>query len=478
MNYEELIRKVKTYNKRDYNIVEKAYKYAKKYHGNQTRLSGESYITHPVSVAYILASLKADSSTICAALLHDIIEDTEVTYDDVVKNFNKDVADLVDGVTKLSSINFNSKAEVNADYQRRLIINLYKDPRILIIKLADRLHNMRTLEFKEPEKQKRIALETLDIYVPMAHYLGIYVIKNELENLSFKYLKPNECNELINKLRNIRNENLKLLNKMIINLKNELNKHEIKATLSIYLKDEYSVYKKLNLKNTIDNIHDLIGIKVITSNVKDCYLALMCIHSLNKPFTNKFKDYIMNPKSNRYQALHTTVFTENNRLVQYQIRTKEMEKIANYGVAYHWLKDGNNAKKVMVEQMSKQNDLISIINEIDSTITDNIEFVNTIKSQLFSSTVYVRTTKGDTIELPIGSTPIDFAYKIHSDIGNTMIAAIVNDNVVPFDYKLSSGDRIRIITDINAKVDRTDWINKAVTLHAKREIQDFIKGKE
>ena len=472
---ESLKKKVNTYAKKDWSKIEKAYNYAFKYHAGQKRESGEDYIIHPLTVAYILSGMHADGSTICAALLHDIIEDTKVTYDDIVKEFGDEIAHLVEGVTKLTHLNFNNQDEFLAMNLRRLIVSIKDDARIIIIKLVDRLHNMRTIEYKKSDRQKAIALQTIEIYVPLAYYIGAYKIKDELENLSFMYLKPDTYAELDKKLNKVHNENKKMLNKMVSDVKKSLNAEGIKCNLEIHFKDVYSVYKKMITSSTIDNIHDLMSIRVIVKNIKDCYLALMVIHRLYPPLSYKFKDYIVKPKTNMYRSIHTTVFGTNERLVQFQIRTKEMERIAEYGLTSYWFKNRSFAKEAMQNDLEANFQFFKSIAELDSSIADNIEFVKLIKRELFSENVYVRTMSGEVIELPLDATPIDFAYKIHSNLGNSMIAAVVNEKIVPFDYKLQSNDRVRIITDSSVYIDRSEWINYAVTIHAKRKIAEYLK---
>lgn len=478
ITFEDLKKRIYSYNKKNWQIIEKAYNYASKFHNGQKRESGEDYIIHPLNVAYILSMMHADSDTICAALLHDIIEDTKSTYEDIKNNFNDTIAYLVDGVTKISKMKFDNKDYVMASNLRRIIVSIREDARIVIIKLVDRLHNMRTLEYKNEKRQQEIALETIEFYVPMAYYIGAYYIKDELEKISFQYLKKDVYNDLEEKLSIIRTENKKMLVKMMQDVKKILNQEGIKCNLELRFKDTYSVYKKMITKSTIDNIHDLLGINVIVKSEKDCYLALMYIHSLYPPVSYKFKDYIVKPKTNMYKALHTTVFANNDRLVQFQIRTKEMEKIAKYGLTSYWFKNRKFAINNMQNDLENKYQFFKSIKELDSSIADNIEFVEQIKKELFSKNVYVRSTNGEVIELPIDATPIDYAYKIHTDLGNTMVAAIVNDEIVPLDYKLKHNDRVRIITDNQTYVSKVDWLDKVVTHHAKKKIIDFIKEHE
>ena len=472
---ELLKKKVNTYMKKDWPMIEKAYKHALKYHENQKRESGEPYIIHPLAVAYILSNMHADCTTVCAALLHDVIEDTKATYEEIKKDFNEEIAYLVDGVTKFNHLSFNSKDEFLATNIRRIVVSIREDARIIIIKLVDRLHNMRTIEYKRPDRQKDIALQTLEIYVPLAYYIGAYKIKCELENLCLMYLKPDTYGDLSKKLNTIYNSNKKMLHKMLNDTKKKLNSEGIKCNLEIRHKDIYSVYKKTIDRSSIENIHDLLGIEVIVKNKRDCYLALMNIHEMYVPLNFKFKDFIVKPKTNMYQALHTTVFGPGERLVQFQIRTKEMERIATYGLTSYWFKNRRLAKNDMQKDLQKNFQFFKSIEELDSNIVDNIEFVKLIKRELFSENVYVRTSMGEIIELPTNSTPIDFAYKIHSNLGNTMIAAVVNDEIVPFDYQLQMNDRVRIIADSSVYIDRSPWVNIAVTTHAKKKILEYLK---
>lgn len=475
ISIEELKRKIYSYNKKNWPIIERSYNYALKYHAGQKRASGEAYIMHPLNVAYILASMHADSDTVCAALLHDTIEDTKSTYDDIKKKFGEKIAYLVEGVTKITKMDLTNKDYITASNLRRIIVSIRDDARIVIIKLVDRLHNMRTLEYKSLERQQAIALETIEFYVPLAYYIGAYFIKDELENISFRYLKPELYDELSNKLDKLQKDNKKMLLEMLKEVKKRLNEEGIKCQLELRFKDTYSVYKKMITKSSMEKIHDLLGINVIVKNVRDCYLALMYIHALYPPVSYKFKDYIVKPKTNMYKALHTTVFANNDRLVQFQIRTKEMEKIAKYGLTSYWFKNRKLAITNMQNDLENKYQFFKSIKELDSSIADNIEFVEQIKKELFSTNVYVRSTNGEVIELPVDATPIDYAYKIHTDLGNTMVAAIVNDELVPLDYKLKHNDRVRIITDNKTYVAKVDWLDKVVTHHARKKIIEYIK---
>lgn len=475
ITYNDLEKKILSYTPFDVRKLKRAYDYASRYHKDQKRASGEPYIVHPLHIAYILSNMQADADTIMAALLHDVVEDTESTLDDIEKKFNKTVRDLVDGVTKMTKLGFSSKKELSAVNIRRIIVSLAKDPRIIIIKLVDRLHNMRTLEYKSPKKQQAKALETLEIYVPLAYYIGASRIKDELENLSFKYLKPSLYGDIKKQRDDLKKETMDILKKVVEDTSNILKKNGVKAKLEIRYKDNYSIYKKLLTKVSFLMIHDLMSIKVLTKNERDCYLALMLIHQQFTPINYRFKDYIAKPKTNMYKAIHTTVFGPDNRLIQFQIRTFDMERVAIFGLTSYWFKYKNNAKREMQKDLEENFQFFKSIKELDSTILDNIEFVSQIKKELFSSNIYVYTTSGEVIELPDGATVIDFAYKIHTDIGNTMVAAIVNSEAVSLDYVLKNQDRVRIITDSKAYIPKEEWLDKVITTTAKNKIMEFIK---
>lgn len=478
MTYADLEKKVLSYAPFDVMKLRRAFEYAKKHHENQFRASGEPYIIHPINVAYILAFMHADMDTIIAALLHDVVEDTESTLDEIEKNFNKTVRELVDGVTKMTKLDFNNKKELSALNIRKLIVSLARDPRIIIIKLVDRLHNMRTLEYKSEKKQQEKALETLEIYVPLSYYIGANKIRDELENLSFKYLKPSIYGDIKKRREDLKRETKPILEKEVKKIEILFKKNNIKATFEIRYKDNYSIYKKLITKETFEMIHDMISIKVLVKNTRDCYMALMLLHKIYTPINDRFKDYIGKPKTNMYKSLHTTVFGPDNRLIQFQIRTNEMERVAIFGLTSYWFQYKNNARIHMQKDLENNFQFFKEIKELDSTILDNIEFLSQVKKELFGSNIYVYTTEGDVIELPSGATVIDFAYKIHTDIGNSMVAAIVNSEAVSFDYKLNNQDKVRIITDDTAYVPKEEWLDKVVTTSAKNKIMDFIKEHE
>ena len=472
---DDLLKLVKTYNEDEVEVVRNAYEYAKDLHSEQVRQSGEPYIIHPLNVAYILAEMHADRDTICAGLLHDTLEDTHIKKEDIAHDFNQDIANLVDGVTKLSKMNFSSKQDQNLANTRKIITGITEDVRIIIIKLADRLHNMRTLQFKSEFKQKENALETMEIFVPLAYYIGAYRIKSELEDLSLKYLKPDMYKRIEEKKIMIEDDNNQILKEMLQKIKGMLEDKNIPNEIKVRTKNIYGIYKRLSEGQKLSDIHDLLALKIMVEEVEQCYLTLGLIHKEYHPINDKFKDYICNPKTNMYRSLHTTVFGPNDRLVQTQVRTFDMDKVASFGLTAYWDVEKGNARNVMQNDLKEKFQFFKSLTEINSMFGDNQEFVNQVKAELFSDKVYVYTTKGDIIELPKGSTPIDFAYKIHTDIGNTMVGAFVNDEYVPVDYILKNKDRVRIVTDELSYGPREDWIDKAHTTLAKRKIKEFNK---
>ena len=475
MTIDDLLEIVRNYNPEEVDIIRKAYDYAEALHKGQYRQSGEPYITHPLNVAYILAEMHADRDTVCAGLLHDTLEDTDTTKEDIADVFNKNIANLVDGVTKLAKMNFSSKEEQNLANTRKIITGITSDVRIIIIKLADRLHNMRTLEFKSEFKQKENALETMEIFVPLAYYIGAYRIKSELEDLSLRYLKPDMYQKIAEKKLNIEASSSVYLQEMLSKIQRLLNDKSIPNEIKIRTKNIYGIYKQLNAGNKLSDIHDLLALKIMVDDIENCYRTLYLIHSLYHPINDKFKDYICNPKTNMYSSLHTTVFGPDNRLVQTQIRTFDMDNIASFGLTAYWDINKGEARNIMQEDLKNKYQFFKSLTEINAMFGDNREFVSQVKSELFSDKVYVYTPSGEIIELPKGSTPIDFAYKINTDIGNTMVAAIVNNEYVPINYILHNKDRVRIITDDLSFGPRLDWINIAKTSYAKKKIKEFNK---
>ena len=470
---EDLINLVRIYNPDAVEMVRRAYEYANELHKGQYRQSGEEYITHPVNVAYILAERHADCDTLCAALLHDTLEDTSATKEEIAELFNRDVANLVDGVTKLSKMNFSSEEEQNLANTRKIITGITEDVRIIIIKLADRLHNMRTLEYKSSFKQKENALETMDIFVPLAYYIGDYRIKSELEDISLRYLKPDMYKRIADKKKKIELDSRECLEEMLFKIERMLNDRNIPNEIKVRTKNIYGIYRRLGEGAKISDIHDLLALKVMVDEVEDCYRTLYLVHKEYPPINDKFKDYICNPKTNKYSSLHSTVFGPDDRLVQTQIRTFDMDKVASFGITTYWDINKGEARRVMQEDLRSKYQFFNSLAELDSMFVDNREFVLQVKRELLSDNVYVYTTKGDVVELPKGSTPIDFAYKMGNDIGDTMVEVVVNDTYVGVDYQLQSKDRVRIICSDSSFGPREDWASIAHTSLARKKIVEF-----
>ena len=468
----DLISKLSKYSDEEINMVLKAYKYAEYLHKGQLRQSGEEYIIHPLNVAYILADMNADADTICAGLLHDTLEDTNITKEEIIENFGEDVALLVDGVTKISKMNFSSKKELNMANTRKIITGITEDVRIIIIKLADRLHNMRTLQFKTEYKQKENAIETLDIFAPLAYYIGNYRIKSELEDLSFMYLKPETYYDIQDKRNKIEEENKECLLEMLKTIEEILEDREIPHEIKIRTKNIYGIFKKMAEGYQMKDIHDLHNIKLMVDTAPNCYQSLGLIHQKYNPINSKFKDFICCPKPNMYQSLHTTVYSGTGQIVQTQIRTFDMDKVASFGLATYWDQKKKDARHKMQQELKERCQFMSSLIEINSMFNDNTEFVEHVKQEIFTDNIFVYTQNGDRIELPKGATLIDFAYRIHTNIGNTMIGAFVNDEFKEVDYILKNNDRVRIITDNLAYPDMC-WVDKAQTTLARRKIQEF-----
>ncbi|WP_373898562.1 RelA/SpoT family protein [Haloimpatiens sp. FM7315] len=472
----------------DKKFIKKVYDFACSAHIEQKRESGEPYIIHPVEVACILAEMGLDTNTIAAGLLHDVIEDTEYGYEFVSKEFNEEIARLVEGVTKLDKITYKTKEEQQADNVRKMLLSMAKDIRVILIKLADRLHNMRTLKYMSIDKQKQKAKETLDIYAPLAHRLGMSKIKWELEDLSFRYLNANEYYTLVRKISEKRAEREEYIQKIIEELKDKLEKSQIIADIDGRPKHFYSIYRKMVKKSkNIDEIFDLTAIRILVDNVRDCYATLGIVHTMYKPMPGRFKDYIAMPKPNMYQSLHTTVIGPQGKPFEIQIRTYEMHRTAEYGIAAHWkYKEGNTCTDQ--EDLDSKLTWLREILEWQSETSDAEEFMERFKIDLFSDEVFVFTPKGEVINLPYEATPIDFAYKIHTDVGHRCIGAKVNGKMVPLDYQLSTGEIIEILASPIPKGPSTDWLNMTKSNQAKSKIrawfrkvkrEEFIgKGKE
>ena len=470
---EDLLKKITEYNPGEEEKIRKAYEYARVLHQGQFRQSGEEYIIHPLNVAYILADMHADSDTVCAGLLHDTIEDTHITKEDIAHDFNQNIANLVDGVTKLAKMNFSSKQDANYANTRKIITGITEDVRIIIIKLADRLHNMRTLQFKTEFKQKENSLETMEIFVPLAYLIGAYRIKSELEDLSMQYLKPDAYKNLNEKLCKLNESNNEVLNEMFYKIKEILKSKEVPNEIKIRTKNIYGIYKRINEGQKLSDIHDLLALKIMVKEVDDCYKTLGYIHRLYHPVNDKFKDYISNPKTNMYQSLHTTVFGPNEKLVQTQVRTFEMDKVASFGLTAYWENEKGNARDVMQTQLKSKYQFFASLAQLNSMFTDNQEFVNNVKSELFSQNIYVYTSKGDIIELPKGSTIIDYVYKVDSNLGNILVGAYINDEYKEASYVLQNKDRVRVVTNDMSFGPRKDWLNIAHTSLARRKIMEF-----
>lgn len=475
LTVDDLLSKVAEYNIEGLEMVKKAYYYAEELHKGQKRQSGEDYITHPLNVAYTLAEMYADTDTLCAALLHDTLEDTKITKEQIAIDFNNDVANLVDGVTKISRMNFATKQEQNLANTRKIITSITNDVRIIIIKLADRLHNMRTLQFKSEFKQKENAKETLLLYVPLADRLGMHIIKSELEDLSLKYYNSDAYQRVRDIRMKIDEDTKQCREEMLQTINKVLTNANIPHELKIRTKNIYGIYKRLEQGQKLSDIHDLLALKILVDNVAKCYPTLGLVHDKYFPMNNRFKDYIANPKTNLYSSLHTTVFGADGRLVQIQIRTFEKEKIASYGLTAFWNINKGNARNIMQENLKNKYQFFESLVEIDQTFADNQEFVKHIQQELLSQRVYVYTKKGEIMELPSGSTAIDLAYKIHTELGNKMVGATVNDNPVDCDYILHNKDRVRIITDDLSLGPNIGWLDKVKTTKAKRQIKAYVK---
>ncbi len=467
----ELIRK---YNKNgDLSQVEKAYHYAVEHHEGQKRKSGEPFVNHPIQVASIIAEMEFDTESICAALLHDVVEDTEATREDLVREFGETVAMLVDGVTKLAKIPYSSKEEQQVETLRKMFFAMAKDVRVIIIKLADRLHNMRTLRFMKEDRQRAISRETLEVYSPLAHRLGMAKIKMELEDLALRYIDPIGYYEIVDNIAQKREEREQYISEIIDIIKKKLDEMNIKATAYGRAKHFYSIYRKMFMQNkTIDELYDLFAVRVIVDTVADCYAVLGMVHELYTPMPGRFKDYIAMPKPNMYQSLHSTLIGPGGTPFEIQIRTWEMHQIAENGIAAHWkYKEG----KIGADDMDEKLAWIKNLLELQKETTNPDEFMETLKIDMFSDEVFVFTPKGDVKALPVGSTPIDFAYKIHSAVGNKMIGAKVNGKIVPLSHELRNGDFVDIITSSTPHGPNIDWLKICKTNEARNKINQWFK---
>ncbi|MCD8091154.1 MAG: bifunctional (p)ppGpp synthetase/guanosine-3',5'-bis(diphosphate) 3'-pyrophosphohydrolase [Clostridiales bacterium] len=474
--YRQLIERIKKYYTKDISMVEKAYEIAFEAHKDQLRKSGEPYIIHPISVALILADMEMDMESIAAGLLHDVVENTVYSKEDIKNLFSPKVALLVDGVTKLKKIKYSDKLEQQAENYRKMFISMAKDMRVILIKVADRLHNMRTLEFQPPAKQVEIAQETLSIYAPLADRLGVASLKSELEDISLRYLQPDAYFDLVEKVDAKQSERVKYIDAIVATVDELCKNSGINCEVTGRPKHYFSIYKKMvNQNKTIDQIYDLFAIRVIVDSVKDCYNVLGLVHDKYKPIPGRFKDYIGMPKPNKYRSLHTTVLDEKGMPFEVQIRTWEMHRVAKYGVAAHW-----KYKIGLTDVKNEDKDTVSWLNQIlewQNDMSDNSEFMEAVKTDLdaYNENVYIFTPSGDLKTLPAGSTPVDFAYSIHSAIGNTMVGARVNGKIIPFEYELQNGDRVEIVTSQNSRGPSRDWLKFVKSSQARNKINQWYK---
>ena len=471
--FNKIVNRIREYNKSDISMLHKAYELAMGAHDGQVRMSGEPYIIHPLEVAYILSDLELDTATIVAGLLHDVIEDTEYTYEDIMRLFSEEIAGLVEGVTKLGKIPYTTRKEQQAENIRKMFLAMARDIRVVLIKLSDRLHNMRTLKHMPETSQIEKAEETLEIYAPLAHRLGMYGIKWELEDLCLRYSHPQEYYDLVSKVSTKRKERETFVNQIIEDLNNKIKELNIECDIEGRPKHFYSIYRKMLTQNkAIDQIYDLFALRIIVNTVNDCYAVLGLVHELYKPLPGRIKDYIAMPKPNMYQSLHTTLVSNQGQPFEVQIRTWEMHSIAESGIAAHWKykegidkKEDGESKLVWLRQML----------EWQKEMHDDEQFLENLKVELFADEVFVFSPKGDVISLPAGSTPIDFAYYIHSGIGNKMMGARVNGKIIPIDYKLQNGDIVEVLTSSNVQGPSRDWLKIVKSSQARNKINQWYK---
>ena len=475
---DDILDKMKKNNRKsDLKLIKRAYDFAKEKHGDQLRKSGEPYIIHPVQVAYILAGLELDDATICAALLHDVAEDTDVTIKDLEKEFSTEIAEMVDGVTKLGNLKYTSAEEQQVENYRKMFLAMGKDIRVILIKLADRLHNMRTLKFLRRDRQIAISKETQDLYAPLANRLGMYSLKWELEDLAFKYLNPDEYREIVEGIDKKREQRLQFINQIVEQINEVLKRQKIKSEITGRAKHLYSIYRKMQRDNkSLDQIYDLFALRILVDSVKDCYAALGVVHELYNPMPGRFKDYISVPKPNMYQSLHTTLIGPKGTPFEVQIRTYEMHRIAEFGIAAHWAyKEANKFKKTSVVVQEDKLAWLRETLEWQKDMQDPQEFLNTLKTELFVDEVYVFTPKGQIKVLPRGATPIDFAYSIHAEIGHHMTGCKINSKMMPIVTTLKNGDIVEIITSDQSKGPSRDWLKFVKSSSAKNKIQGWFK---
>lgn len=477
MKFEELIIKLDYLSEEDLILIKKSYDMASVAHSHQLRDSGEPFITHPLAVASILADWKADRNTICAAILHDIVEDTNVTLKEIENLFGETVASLVDGVTKLTSMNFSSKLENKNANMRKIITSFRKDVRIILIKLADRLHNMRTLEYKDPKKRKIKALETMDLYVPLAYFIGAYNVKSELEDKSFKFLMPEIYQDTFILRKNVLTNADLAIEEMSHEIGTTLTDNGISNDIKLHIKNIYGVHKRILEKEDKNNIHDLISFQVIVNEVMDCYLSLGYIHHLYRPICEEFKDYISSPKTNMYSSLNTTVFGLDSTIMQSHIRTRKMHLIDTLGIGAYWQLKGKGSEEMMQVDIQNKYQFYKSLTEIDEAYFNNQEFIDQVNRELLGKKIYVYDSKGNSIELPVGSTIIDFIYKTCPDNAQNVKEASVNENVVPYDYVLNNSDRVNLTLNRNVTYLDSSWLENAHITLAKRKILETLNNK-
>ena len=480
---EDVIKQAKMHNRKsDSKLIMRAYKYALENHGDQKRKSGEPYIIHPIQVAYTLAELGLDDATICAALMHDLAEDTAVTLNDISSEFSPEIAEMVNGVTKLAKIKYVSAEEQQVENYRKMFLAMGKDIRVILIKLADRLHNIRTLKFLKRDRQIAIAQETIDLYAPLANRLGVFSMKWELEDQAFKYLYPEEYREIVEGIAKKREERLKFIDQIVDEIKLNLKKEKIVCEITGRAKHLYSIYRKMKRDNkTLDQIYDLFALRILVNSVKDCYAALGVVHELYTPMPGRFKDYIAVPKPNMYQSLHTTLLGPNGTPFEVQIRTYNMHRIAEFGIAAHWAYKEQSFLHGKKENVTVKEDKLAWLRESlewQKDMQNPDEFMSTLKTELVEDSVYVFTPKGQIKTLPKGSTPIDFAYSIHADIGNKMVGAKINSKMMPIITPLHNGDIVDIMTNDNSKGPSRDWLKFVKSSSAKTKIQQWFKKNE
>ena len=474
MTIEDVLKEVSRYNPQEVNKVRKAYELAEKAHKSQKRESGEPYIIHPLNVCMNLTLFKADGATLCAGLLHDVVEDTKYTLKYIEKEFGPDVAHLVDGVTKISNLHFDSKEEATNANIRRIINSLNDDVRIIIIKLCDRLHNMQTLQYKAPEKQIRSANETLNIFVPLAYFIGAFPMKCRLEDLCLLYLDKDSYDAVEEKIREITKDYQKCYEISTKEVSDLLNKNNIKFTYRVKILNTYHLYQKLNKGYKLNDIHDLVNFKIILDDREDPYHVLGLIHQLYTPMNQKFKDYIACPKTNMYRSLHTTVFGPDNHILQFQIKTQTMDDINTIGLGAYWKFFKGEGKFKMQNELKLNYQFFETLQQINDGIESDSDFIERVKQEIFSNNIYVYTLSGDIIELPNGSTVIDFAYKLHTDIGNHLYKAFINGKEVKLGHKLNNKDRILLVHREKSHPNET-WLNHAITSKARRKIKEYLK---